>query len=49
MLKHLIAISGNKPLDKVLEIAVQESALSPYIPDTIRIKKAARKLPDLQP
>jgi tetratricopeptide (TPR) repeat protein len=47
MLKRLIAISGNKPLDKVLEIAVREGSLSPYIPDTVRIKKAARKLPDL--
>lgn len=49
MLKRLIAVGGKKPLDTLLEIAVRESSLNPHIPDTIRIKKAARKLPDLQP
>jgi hypothetical protein len=44
-----MTIGKRKPLDKILEMAVRESSLSPYIPDVDRIKKAAGRLAEHQP
>jgi tetratricopeptide (TPR) repeat protein len=41
-LNRLTAIGGSRPLNKILELAVRESSLSPYIPDLDRIKRASR-------
>jgi tetratricopeptide (TPR) repeat protein len=43
-LDRLIAIGKNTPFDDILDMAVRESFLSPYIPDVDRIKEAARRL-----
>jgi tetratricopeptide (TPR) repeat protein len=48
-LNRLMTIGKRKPLDKILEMAVRESSLSPYIPDVDRIKKAAGRLAEHQP
>lgn len=40
-LERLSAISGKRSLQQVLDLALQEGALSPYIPDVERIKRAA--------
>jgi tetratricopeptide (TPR) repeat protein len=44
-LERLSAISGQQSLEQVLELALREGVLSPYIPDTDRIKKAAGRQP----
>jgi tetratricopeptide (TPR) repeat protein len=44
-LERLSAISGQRSLEQVLELALREGVLSPYIPDTDRIKKAAGRQP----
>jgi tetratricopeptide (TPR) repeat protein len=44
-LERLADISGQRSLEQVLELALQEGVLSPYIPDTERIKQAAGRKP----
>lgn len=40
-LERLSAISGKRSLQQVLDLALREGALSPYLPDVERIKRAA--------
>jgi tetratricopeptide (TPR) repeat protein len=48
-LNRLIEIGKSMSLDEILEMAVRESLLSPYIPDIDRIKAAAGHLAEHQP
>lgn len=40
-LERLSSISGQRSLGQVLQLAIQEGVLSPYVPDVERIKRAA--------
>jgi tetratricopeptide (TPR) repeat protein len=44
-LELLTAISGQRSLEQVLELALQEGVLSPYVPNVERIKGAAERYP----
>jgi tetratricopeptide (TPR) repeat protein len=44
-LERLAAISGQRSLEQVLELALQQGGLSPYLPDVERIKGAAERYP----
>jgi tetratricopeptide (TPR) repeat protein len=43
--ERLAAISGQRSLEQVLELALQEGVLSPYVPNVERIKRAAGRQP----